>query len=142
MQCEETGRGREGNYRNCNELGGKGRRPGTVTKMYAKDFLLRPSRERGVVLSFQAHIYSRRHELLLQMEKRQLQEQSIWQGRRVEPGLQAEGLVYGRSNRTSMAMGGEGRGQQGYSACSSDGHPTSRLSVVSSMGSLPYLYPH
>lgn len=76
------------------------------------------------------------------MEKRQLQEQSIWQGRRVEPGLQAEGLVYGRSNRTSMAMGGEGRGQQDYSACSSDGHPTSRLSVVSSMGSLPYLYPH
>lgn len=66
MQCEETGRGREGNYRNCNELGGKGRRPGTVTKMYAKDFLLRLSRERGVVLSFLAHIYSRRHELLLQ----------------------------------------------------------------------------
>lgn len=66
MQCEETGRGREGSYRNCNELGAKGRRPGTVTKTYAKDFLLRPSRERGVVLSFQAHIYSRRLELLLQ----------------------------------------------------------------------------
>lgn len=59
-------RGRERSYRNRNKLGGKGRRPGTVTKTYVKDFLLRPSRERGMVLSFQAYIYSRRHELLLQ----------------------------------------------------------------------------
>lgn len=39
------------------------------------------------------------------MEKSHEQEQSIWQGRRVGPGPQAEGLVYRRSNRTSMIMG-------------------------------------
>lgn len=50
VQCEGMKRGRGSNSRNPNELGGKGRRPGTVTKTRVKDFLLHlKGRRRGLI---------------------------------------------------------------------------------------------